>query len=64
MTKLQEAAADKTGAKLVAVETNPIDAAWEDRPAAPLASVHPQPLDVAGEAHGDKRKRIGERCEG
>jgi Xaa-Pro aminopeptidase len=59
LTKLQDAA-DKTGAKLVAVETNPIDQAWENRPAAPLASVHPQPLDVAGEAHGDKRKRIGE----
>ena len=58
LTKLQDAA-DKTGAKLVAVDTNPIDAAWDDRPAAPMAAVHPQPLDVAGEAHGDKRKRIG-----
>jgi len=54
-----QAAATKTGAELVAVDANPIDAAWTDRPEAPTALVHPHPLEQAGEAHADKRKRIG-----
>lgn len=48
-----------SGASLKALDTNPIDAAWDDRPAAPTAKLSLQPLTLAGESHGDKRTRIG-----
>lgn len=48
-----------SGASLKALETNPIDAAWDDRPDAPTAPLTIQPLDLAGESHADKRARIG-----
>jgi len=48
-----------SGASLKALDTNPIDAAWDDRPAAPTAKLTIQPLDLAGECHRDKRARIG-----
>jgi Xaa-Pro aminopeptidase len=51
-------AAAKSGAKLVPVQTNPIDAAWTDRPALPKAAVVPHPVALAGEAHADKRARL------
>ena len=51
--------ADRAGATLVAVETNPIDAAWEDRPAPPMAKIKPHAVEFAGEEHGSKRQRIG-----
>ncbi|MCW5724048.1 MAG: aminopeptidase P family protein [Maricaulaceae bacterium] len=53
------AAADKAGAALVAVETNPIDAAWADQPPPPMARAVPHPVEYAGEGHGPKRTRIG-----
>ena len=46
------------GGKLKALQTNPIDTAWEDRPAAPLAPVTIQPLELAGKPHSEKRKLI------
>ena len=52
------AAADHAGGKLVAVETNPIDAAWQDRPAQPSARVVPHDLSYAGKASADKRAEI------
>ena len=57
LTKLR-AAVTKAGGTLVAQDTNPIDAAWDDRPSAPTALVTIQPLDLAGETHADKRTRI------
>lgn len=48
-----------TGAKLKALDVNPIDEAWDNRPATPTAKLSIQPLDLAGESHGDKRARIG-----
>lgn len=54
-----QAAAARAGVKLVAVEKNPIDAAWTDRPAAPKAPVIPHPIEYAGEDHASKRTRIG-----
>ncbi|WP_255468469.1 aminopeptidase P family protein [Reyranella sp. CPCC 100927] len=51
-------ACTKAGATLVAVDGNPIDAVWPDRPPPPLAPVLPQPLDLAGEAAETKRTRI------
>lgn len=53
-------AAEKAGAELVPVDTNPIDRAWENRPAAPSATLSVQPMEFAGETHADKRKRVGE----
>ncbi len=53
-----EAAAERAGAELVAVEDNPIDAAWVDRPPAPAEDVHPHPIAFSGEEHGDKRRRV------
>src|ERR1700761_1986947 len=52
------AACAKAGAELIAVDTNPIDAVWTERPALPLAPVvlHGQPF--AGEIEADKLKRI------
>ncbi len=52
--------ADKVGAKLVACETNPIDAVWTDQPAPPLAKAHPHGLALAGESAEAKRTRIAE----
>jgi len=50
-----------SGASLKAMDINPIDAAWKDRPAAPTAKLTVQPLNLAGESHGDKRARIGKK---
>ncbi len=55
--KLSEAAAARSAA-LVALEANPIDAAWTDRPPLPKAAVAPHPLERAGESHADKRARL------
>lgn len=52
------------GAELVAVETNPIDAVWTDRPPAPLSPVVPHPLDYAGESAQSKRARVAEALAG
>ena len=46
------------GAELVAVETNPIDKLWRDRPAPPLGAVSLHPLEFAGEAAADKIARL------
>jgi Xaa-Pro aminopeptidase len=48
----------KAGAELVAVDTNPVDAIWTERPALPLAPVALHGLPFAGEAEPDKLKRI------
>ena len=53
------AAVELAGGKLVKVDNNPIDQAWDDRPAVPMAPVVVQPDDLAGESHADKRQRIG-----
>jgi len=58
LDKLQRAA-KRAGAQMVAVDINPIDVAWTDRPAPPAASVHPHAMEFAGEDHASKRARIG-----
>jgi len=55
-----KSACEKAGAELVALAQNPVDRAWSDRPEPPAAPVIPHPDDFAGEAHGEKRRRIGE----
>ena len=53
-----EAAAKKAGATIIAVTTNPIDAAWQDRPAQPQAPGIPHNLEHAGQSSEDKRRAI------
>ncbi|MEQ1688360.1 MAG: aminopeptidase P family protein, partial [Sphingopyxis sp.] len=51
--------ADK-GARLVAVEANPVDAVWLDRPAPSNAEAVVQDEALAGRSSADKRATIGE----
>jgi Xaa-Pro aminopeptidase len=46
------------GAELVAVDNNPIDALWSDRPAPPAGPVSLRDIKLAGESAADKFKRI------
>ena len=46
------------GAEFVAVEANPIDALWSDRPEPPLAPVSLHPVSFAGEAAAAKIARL------
>jgi Xaa-Pro aminopeptidase len=52
------AACTRAGAELIAVEGNPIDAIWTDRPPPPLAPVSVHGAQFAGEAEADKLDRI------
>lgn len=38
---------------------NLVDRIWTDRPGPPQGQINAHPLDFAGEAHGDKRARLG-----
>jgi Xaa-Pro aminopeptidase len=58
--KALKAAAEKTGATLVAVERNPIDQLWQDRPKPPLAAVEIHPIAFAGELAKDKLARLAQ----
>ena len=55
--RLQKACA-AAGAELVAVDNNPIDALWQDRPPSPAGAVSLRDPKLAGEAAPDKLKRI------
>ena len=46
------------GAELVAVDSNPIDGMWRDRPAPPTGKVTLREIKLAGERATDKLKRI------
>src|SRR5262245_57184240 len=52
------AACTKTGAELVAVESNPVDAIWTERRAPPLAPVAIHGRQSPGEAEAEKLSRI------
>ncbi|MBS0532305.1 MAG: aminopeptidase P family protein [Proteobacteria bacterium] len=52
------AACAKAGAQLIAVDSNPVDAIWVDRPAPPLSAVTVHGPDFAGEAEAGKLDRI------
>ncbi|HWD57635.1 MAG TPA: aminopeptidase P family protein, partial [Stellaceae bacterium] len=54
------AACVKAGAELVAVETNPVDSVWTERPPPPLGPVAIHGKSFAGEAETDKLARIRE----
>ncbi|MBV0912362.1 aminopeptidase P family protein [Rhodobacteraceae bacterium ASV31] len=50
---------DAAGLALVALEANPVDAIWPDRPAQPNAPARPHPEALAGETVTDKLARVG-----
>ncbi|MFC7291911.1 aminopeptidase P family protein [Hirschia litorea] len=52
-------AAKRAGCEVIAVDINPIDAAWTDQPPEPREIVVPHALEYAGEAHASKRTRVG-----
>src|SRR5882762_9717602 len=52
------AACAKAGSELVAVDANPLDAVWTERPPPPLAPVTVHGAQFAGEAEAEKLKRI------
>jgi Xaa-Pro aminopeptidase len=52
------AACAKAGGELVAVETNPVDSVWTERPAPPLGPVTVHGIQFSGEAESDKLTRI------
>src|SRR4029077_2863096 len=54
------ASAEKAGGTLVACETNPIDAVWQDQPDVPTAKEIIQDIALAGESAESKRTRIAE----
>jgi Xaa-Pro aminopeptidase len=53
-----QAACAKAGAELVAVEGNPVDAIWQERPAPPMGQVTVHELQFAGDAEATKLARI------
>ncbi len=52
-------AVERAGGRLVAVEPNPIDSLWRDRPPPPASPVKPHPAQFSGEDAAAKRARIG-----
>src|SRR5712672_3623122 len=48
----------KAGAELVALDNNPLDAIWTERPLPPLAPVAVHGAQFSGEAEADKLRRI------
>jgi Xaa-Pro aminopeptidase len=55
---------DAVQAELVALDSNPLDAVWPDRPAPPLAPVSPQSDALAGRSAADKLAAIAEVLSG
>lgn len=53
-----QALTSRQGARLKAVEQNPLDRIWSDRPAPPLVPASPHPLEFAGETSLAKRERL------
>jgi Xaa-Pro aminopeptidase len=53
-----EAAAKRAGCSLIAVERNPIDAAWADQPARPSGRVIAHDLAFSGKPSAEKRAEI------
>ena len=58
--KSLRAAVEGAGGDLVALDSNPIDAAWDNRPVPGKARVVVQPESLAGDSHAAKRSRIAD----
>jgi Xaa-Pro aminopeptidase len=54
-------AAEQAGAELVACDSNPLDAVWQDQPAAPIAPVWAQDLRYTGASSAEKRHQMAEK---
>jgi len=52
------AACARAGAELIAVDSNPLDAVWTERPAPPLGAVSIHGADFSGETEAEKLGRI------
>src|SRR5579871_5016522 len=52
--------AERAGAQLVALDSNPLDAVWPDQPEPPRARAVPQPIELAGETSASKRARLAD----
>ncbi|MDZ5698177.1 aminopeptidase P family protein [Chelativorans sp. M5D2P16] len=57
------AALEKTGAEVVPLEQNLVDAVWDDRPGPPAEPVRIHPLAYAGETAADKLSRLSRKIE-
>ncbi len=55
------AAVAKAGAFWAALDDNPLDAVWRDRPAAPISPVRPHDLRHAGKSAAEKRAAIARK---
>jgi len=62
ITRLEKACAS-AGARLVACDTNPVDAIWSNRPAPPAGMVSLHAPEYAGEAAADKLTRLRRELE-
>jgi Xaa-Pro aminopeptidase len=49
---------EAAGGELVAADSNPLDAVWQDRPAPPRAPVREHPMEYAGRSSRDKRQDL------
>tara|TARA_B100000315_G_scaffold260520_1_gene322557 strand:+ start:5173 stop:7203 length:2031 start_codon:yes stop_codon:yes gene_type:complete len=59
LSKLRKAC-DKAGAKLAALNGNPIDTIWDNQPPPPLTPVEPHGIRFTGLSSGEKRALISE----
>ncbi len=59
-SKAVRKALEKSGAELVAVDSNPVDAVWQDRPEPSAAPAFLQDEALAGRSSADKRGQIAE----
>lgn len=55
------AAVRTAGGEWVAVETDPVDAIWDDQPEKPLGSISAMPVETSGMTSAEKRALIAEK---
>jgi Xaa-Pro aminopeptidase len=53
--------AERAGAELVALDSNPIDAVWPDQPPPPVTPTVPHSTYFAGRTHPEKRAELADR---
>ncbi|POT59475.1 aminopeptidase P family protein [Citrobacter amalonaticus] len=58
MVNSQYEALAATHCKLIALENDPFDEVWKDRPAAPCGPIREMPVDISGESSAQKRLRV------
>jgi Xaa-Pro aminopeptidase len=56
-------ACTKAGAELVAVETNPVDSVWTERPPPPIAPIAIQGTQFSGQAEAEKLAQVRQEIE-